>query len=334
MLNLDKYQNTAHQVKKGVSEKYILVTESDVLYFKKNISNNYGVILPNDVLEVFVSYILEHTGCKNFVKYDFATLNGERGCVSKSFLSGVKYEISLLDAMELLYANKVQNSVLDIDTKFDNEFFSQFYNFAVENEMNRGGSTFTIDSICEKMEEFAQYYRVRFDKKKTANRLREIATYDYFLGNGDRTWTNLEFLVTKDELKLAPIFDNGMSFGIWHFENDGKAPVFSHLGFTAIDDEENLEQNNLLKDGGLIVLDIMREAKNDKRVAKLVEIFKNLDFSKMLAKFKAENNIEIDEDVENYITQIYEMRVKLFKQKENKVNKIVNRHTPEEQKMQ
>lgn len=328
MLDLTPYSKFAEPYHSGITKKFRFSFDNKSYFFKENPKktiNNKKTEFRSDFYEVLASYILEKTGCKNFVKYDFATFQGKNGTISESFLREDEEEITLAKIMQFLYANEKSGGVLPLNTQLDSGLLLECYKKYLENGYSLAGVVWTIADILNSVEEFAKTYDLSFDRAEFSRNLSEIAVYDYFLGNTDRTWHNIAFVYSAKEknISVAPIFDNASCFDSYISAIDDKNvdEIYALMGFSGLKDED---YNNLLKNGGALVVDFLNEAKNNERVNNLIEILKNLDIKSTISAFENDKNVKIDSKDSENIIQSFEYRVSTFNQKSNKLTQKLN----------
>ncbi len=212
VINLDDYSEKCQQLLKGYSKKWQFDIYGENYIFKTNYKD-----VRRDIIETLVSYILERTGCKNFINYELATYKGQDGCISKSFIDkNYRYELTIMKIMYINYYNEVNHTKANHDIEIDDDFFNKFCEYTDD---VAGQYDFSLSFIMEQVKKYCDNYNIKYDKQELCDRLIEMAIYDYFLCNPDRHWDNIlfHFNDTPDGLKidLAKIYDNGEAFNYY-----------------------------------------------------------------------------------------------------------------------
>lgn len=320
MRSLDEYKDCAVEVKGGVSKKFCFNIEGKDYFYKENFVDKDGIIYPNHIIEVLCSRILEKVGCKDFVRYDFAEFNGKFGCVSESFKTKKDiYEIYICDIMLHNFVCKKLDKKINFDENIRNEFFDELCESLDDDDDSMYGMS--IDTILKDLKEFCVNCDLSFDSNQVAGCLEQAIVADYFFFNDDRNWSNILFLIDENRnLTLAPIFDNGMSFGLQRYLNT--ASDYMHLGFSEIGTKTTLNENNILKNYGLVVADIMQLTQNDSELNQYANNFLRLDIKKEIEDLEKE--VDIDEYLKNRIVDLYQLRVNHFNLTKQKIEKRIN----------
>ena len=186
MIYLDKIQHKEYDFNEGTLVKKLIVLNNQKYIFKANNGFPY-METPSSVGEVLYSKVasLVHSNC---VKAQFAELTID-GKVSKGVL--IKH-FCTSDVVESLTFGQIlgildrQNIKIKMDT--------------------------TVPNILNLVGAYARYLGLKFDYDEVALDLNKMAILDYFFSQRDRHYDNIEFLITKDEMKLAPMYDNGFCF--------------------------------------------------------------------------------------------------------------------------
>ncbi|MGN1227252.1 MAG: hypothetical protein ACI4TX_01265 [Christensenellales bacterium] len=327
MLDLAYDYKEVKELGKGASKKFLLNKDGKDYIFKAN----YGEYMQN-VNEVFVSYLFGKLGVQNYVKYDFAVYKKEFGCVSESFKTkDVINEISLCDMMIYNYIIQLKGEVVPFSKDVCDKYFDDFYS---QTELYDSFQyDFSCGQVCDVVEQFCGYYGYGFDKGALNDRLQELVVIDYFLGNADRHWSNVVFLIKQSgdkcvSAELAPLFDNGEFFGCnscFAKADTDLGQVMLHIGISDIGIKDDLEGNKYFQNGGLTVVDIYELAKVDKEIETLVNKFFALDMEKEVLSFEEFYQIQLPDEIRNQIITIFNMRKDKYKSVVNKLNKRLER---------
>ena len=144
------------------------------------VKGNYGLSYQQSINEVFASNLYKTLGFKDYVKYNFVSLdleNGNKGlgCYSLNVCSN---DVEMISAWEILQQDKIKNN-------------QSFY--------------YPFKSACLKLGMLENYFDDFIDR---------LILTDYLLTNTDRHFNNISILRNPDTLKLigfAPIYDSGNS---------------------------------------------------------------------------------------------------------------------------
>ena len=326
MLVLDIFADSFKLFDNGFCQKYVFKVGKIDYFFKKNYIGLQHKEVPAHIVETLCSRILKEVGCSNFLKYDIAMYGRDLGCVSKSYRNlETEKEINLVDIMVRNSFDKDKDKLgfYHIDKELSLVIQDQLHN-----EMNNGKQAylFSIENIINEIETYCKNYDYNFDREKLTFQFIEMVISDYFFSNSDRNWRNISLVLNeKDELRLAPIFDNGMSFGFRTYPAGVRQEAI-YLGISDIGRLQDFEKNGILRDNGLIVADILQVCQNDKRIKQYVDKFLSLDIKQFMQDFKLQENLEIKEDVENRIVESFTQRQQHFNMVKNKIDKRIDKN--------
>lgn len=212
IFDITKYKKNAVEIKFGTSEKFLFFMKGFPYFFKANYAG-----LRQDLIEVFSSYFLKKTNCQNFIEYNFAKMGNTEGCICQSFKDkDVQFEINFLDILLINFLKEKQRILQPIGLKIDDDaLFNQLCEELDKEDDGIYGMS--IEYVVSHLKTYCKNYNIKVDFNKLENRLNEMVVYDYFMGNGDRNWQNISFLIKNSNnnlfCELTPIFDNGEAFG-------------------------------------------------------------------------------------------------------------------------
>jgi len=324
MLDLTPFLETFNLLENGICDKYTLKIGQEKYYFKKNYLTKEDIEIPAHIVEVLCSRILEQVGCSNFVKYDIAGYRKTIGCICKSYRK-VDDEKEI-DLLEILVKNKYEKEKEQLGLgRYNRQSYEIVYEKLLNELKNREHLYFfSIDNIIEQIKTYCENDGLHFDKEKTILELQEMAISDYFFYNDDRNCKNIAFLINRNnEMRLVPIFDNGMSFGFETYPH--KPKQFLQLGISNIGTHQNFDNHAILKNNGLIVADIMQIYQNDERIKKYVDNFLALDIDQIISDFEVQENIAVDENFAKRIADLFKEKQSHFNAVRGKIEKRVNK---------
>lgn len=172
-----KYNYQSRTVTKGTQEKY----EKNGYYYKINKAGNEGYV------EYIVYRVLSKSTLDDnmYVKYEYCKINGKSGCRSKSFLG----ENEVFVTMNTLYEKMTGRC--DLPDKL----------MALANAKER------LEYILDIADSAG------IDREKYKTYMQIMMQIDWIIENTDRHVHNYGILYNRenDTVRLAPIFDNGMS---------------------------------------------------------------------------------------------------------------------------
>lgn len=336
-VDLTPFTNGEELSLNGICKKYLVVIDGEnyifkqnyskkdgkraVEYFEKNFEKNVKEF-HNDLIEVFSSYFLKKLGCDFFVPYYFGKINGENGCFSKDFKKDVKNEFTSYIMMINLKRHE-KNPKEDFRLEEFHDFFKKY-----ETENPEGQYDLSVFQILETATKFSKEYGFSFDEEKTKKQLEKMVVFDFFMGNNDRRWTNITFLTKEKDgkkvLEIAPIFDNGESFGLKELDripSKRNLKTFVHLGLTENGRNFNFEGNKLFENQKLIACDIFELAKKDKDIKKIVDTCLNLDFEDCLDDFEKENGVKLEWKHKQVIKASFNARKLMYRKATKKFQK-------------
>lgn len=172
----EKISNEYIVTQQGTSEGTQVKYKKGDYWYKKDKSGHEGLV------EYLVSNFLRYTDLesKEFVMYEYGTINGQSGCRSKNFLNNNEELITLYR----LYFNEYGKDLSQVINKMD------------------------------EMEERIDYV-IRFVQKSCGidifKYLAKVLTLDRIILNEDRHLNNLALIFDGNSFKPSPIFDNGLS---------------------------------------------------------------------------------------------------------------------------
>ena len=336
--NLDEIVQKRYRLGKGASYKFKFEMDGKDYIYKENMATVDGYEEVSDIGEVFSSYFLGKIGGLNYVNYEFATYKGKNGCISPSFIDdSVKYQKTFFDIVTLNYYQKTGDIDYNLDYHFKND---EYENVEAELwESNLGPQTNSMEFIIEQVHELCKNNRIILDKEKLEKEINTLVILDYFMYNVDRNMCNIEFLIKEKNGKLhcelAPIFDNGLSFGIRKYKSEEKLiesigelnnSYVNCLGITKAGQElENMHDHRLLGDGGNIIADIMRLCNEDEYYKTLVDKCKKMDIRKLLDELEVDKDVELPEALKTIMCHSYGLRCARYDEVERKINKRVEK---------
>lgn len=314
MINLDK---DLHKIDifsaDGTSDKYSAVVNGKNVVFKLDYDRpSKGGRIPTSFVEVFVSRILQKVGCKNFLPYQFAKLDGEIGCFSENFKNeNFVKELYFMNILCFNYINKQDKKIHCLNEDILNfELYKEMYKVTF---YESASYNYSVDFFLEQVQTFCKTYNIYFDQTKIVDCFIEMAVCDYFLSNTDRHSGNISFVLKENNLKekvleLLPLFDNGMSFNVETI-NLEKVKEWLYLGISNFPRYEKIQNNKILNDYNIVVADTIQIAQNDNYINSLVENFLKLDIEKELEEFCQEQDVECEPLLKNRIVHNYKSRV-------------------------
>ncbi len=144
---------------------------------------------------------------------------------------------------------------------------------------------------------------------------------DWFMCNGDRNWSNINFIYSKDSktLKLTPLFDNGECFYMQRMvsKNHKDDELFLHLGSMAKLD------NNKLSNNECIAQQIYSLCKQNRKLNDLLDKCLTVNIFDMIDKVEKVEDFKFTKQQKDTIIQTYTEQIVNFK----KVNLETNQYT-------
>ena len=311
MINIDNVEKLNIPTK-GISPKMFFKMNNKVYLFKENYKD-----IRRDILESLYSYILQQVGAKNFVKYELAQYKDTNGCICESFVDdSVKHQIRFVDILMFNYIFEKDKKRCSLDTKFDDNTFEKFYKYDTVTNPSFGEYDFSLDTIIESVKRFCKTYRIKCDYNELISRIKDIIVFDFFLCNGDRHWSNLEFLIKEDEdnqlnIELTKIFDNGEAFGFSSALKNRKLArsyVDVRVGVSEIGRTNKFKGNHYFERGKIVAIDINELAKSDIKIRDYVEKLSSFDIHNTLKDFEKYENCVIPNEMKEEIIKNLEIR--------------------------
>lgn len=131
--------------------------------------------------EYYVSVMLEHSDCTNFVKYRRCVVNNRKGCYSLNFLN-------------------------------DNEQLITFENLYYMNTgLSLASKIMRLNDVSDRIA-FTKKAIQRYTDLNVSKYVDTLLTLDYYTRNNDRHLNNMAVIMCQSGYKEAPIFDNGAAF--------------------------------------------------------------------------------------------------------------------------
>lgn len=166
---------------------------------------------------------------------------------------------------------------------------------------------------------YARVQGYKFDEDRVALNLNKMAVMDFFFSQRDRHPDNLEFLITQDEIMLAPMFDNGFCFNLTHFPNWDKSKFIDGLElfrgvpqFLTLRKVSNYSIEEFTEE---FIQDIIDLTAQDSRINVFVNDIVNLNINNILADVYNDSGKDFSTNYIDDCCKIFNFRVKLFRQK-------------------
>lgn len=344
-LDITNLAKDIHEINSGSCKKFLFTMNGKKYVFKQNYKGNFCFGYSNefdnkhaDILEVFSSYFLKKVGCDFSLSYRFASFNGEHGCICPYFKNAnVTNEFNFANILlNLENKESTPKNYSEQDEIFS--FFRDKYN----NKESNGQYIISTEQIVSLTEDFCKVYNLKFDKNGIKQKLDIIAACDFFMSNNDRHWQNILFLEQElngeKTLTLAPLFDNGQSFGQADFNNFGAERIFSVWQAMGISDNGRFykfKNNKYLKEQRLLACDIYNACKTNPKLEKIVKNCQTLDFDKLLNDFEKEYDVTLYDTHKQIMRETFEfkkdyyiaatkkLKDRISKQKNDTINKQV-----------
>lgn len=291
-LDISKYLSSRKNASLGIESKFwINIAGQDFLfkYFTERQSQNRQPTLQmRNFNEVLISEICKKVGI-NCVEASFAkavlaegyegdfALNA-KGCLIKSYLTKDIIESISLEDIGAFYCEK-------------NDFgYSEFH---------------SPSSICEVLRFFCEENEYVLDMG-ISDQLKAMALIDYLTGQTDRHNQNIELLsyVKNGEkhLKLAPLFDNGRSFGSKDLESKESvipSPSFNIFYMLGGFDLPDSEQVMSVANGIAYVL------RNDRKLQELYKKIKKININDEINDLISKSGEEISLKARGFINYVW-----------------------------
>lgn len=326
MKDLEKYCTDITEFKGGASKKYILNIDDEKYFFKMNYS-----IFQQNFIEVFTSKLLTKLGVENVVDYNFASYQGNEGCISKTYKSSdVKSEITFMDILAYNYYFKKTGILAPLNKKLESEIYDETWD-GLDGFEDDVQYDFSCEQICNEVETFCLNNDIALDKRKLYNRIREVATIDYFIANADRNCSNIAFLIKGEDnnlnCEIAPIFDNGESFLFNSSDIDNKDfnKILTRISVSDVGIHYSLKENKYLKDGNLIIADIFEMTKQNKEIGNLVNKFLSLNIEEEIVQFEIEQGKVFPVEIKEQMVKVFNARINHYKELVSKLNKKIEK---------
>ncbi len=289
MIDLCKIRHKSVNMVYGINAKRLIVTDSGKYVFKANCGFVEKKEVPTSFGEVFYSKVCKRLNC-NCVNAVFAQMFIDKN-LSHGTLIDYFWEKDTLETIS--FGDIMQKSDL-LDLSF--------------------GDDVVIDDVIDLSSFFAKNMGLKFDAKNAKKCLTKMAVLDYFFAQADRHFDNIEFLISKKEMKLAPIFDNGFCFNLWREKENGDIvsrseyiergyPQFLRMANTDSADDKTKD----------LAKQIYVTAKKSPEIRELVSNIYNLDMDEILKDVYIESDKQIDIDYVENCRAIFEYRKQLLK---------------------
>lgn len=161
---------------------------------------------------------------------------------------------------------------------------------------------------------FTKKIGLKFDDKKAKEELTKLAIIDYFFAQTDRHRDNIEFLINANEIKFAPVFDNGFCFNLWRRKYKDEIIASEHR--LKKGDPQFLKIHNMEFHKGSGIADlakqIITETKEDEKINNFVKKIYSLDIDKILNEVYAESSKDFSEDYLQNCKVVFDYRKHLY----------------------
>lgn len=298
---INKKLNFETKINKSLSKTWLEYNGEDFL-FKRNYfgkRTNFGEVLYSNLckklnIECVQATIVNFEGDTFFLEDD--------GVMVKSFLNDdMLFVLNYYDMIEL-------NNVSDK---------KKHYTY--------------VDECLKNIKKYADNIRYDFNVKEVRKELYKRTILDFFLAQTDRHWRNFEFIVYKDKLILAPMFDNGMCLS---FNNDKQYnkdiiqnfyQCFENPYFFS-ENEFFLYKNYKKNEKHFVGYEfcdkftkqLVSICKRNKEIQSFVNKILNINIEDEMEKVEKQQGFELDELFKISSKEIFEKRVGLFKENFNK----------------
>ena len=321
---LDK--SKIEQVYGGTSKVFKISVDSGDYFFKKNYGRHDSERVEKyfksqfedgvdelcaDVVEVFSYHFLKEVGVDFCVPYKLAELDGENGCLSKSFITDGERMVSILDVMNHNYLFKNGKEVA-FDYHTNKEEFEEFYEAYLKDQKDKNiPYNLSIEGVISDLGQYAKCFGFEFDENSIKKHLAKTMLLDYFMCNGDRNWTNIKSLVNEKNrsLSLAPLFDNGECFKMERMvsnkHEDGK--VFFHLGSVV------KLKDNTLSNNECVAKQIYSLCSRHEDLRDLLNKCLSLDMAQLITNVERTEDFLFTKRQKDVIKQAYSEQVASFK---------------------
>ena len=295
MVDVNLLSHSQQNFSDGSMVKRIVHLNNEKYIFKANNGFPYDET-PTHFGEVFYSKIGELLDC-SVVKAKYAKLNIEGkasvGCLIKHYVTDDIEEALTFGQIVRILSNKYRS---------------------VKEDMN-------VQNILCVVGPFAHSVGLKFDYDQVELQLSKMVILDYFFSQRDRHYDNVEFLRDRKEIKLAPIFDNGLCFNLGMDKNFFR--YISKFG-DKFDDGcvqfmtlERIDVNTVAAASELLANQIVSKMRQDARIDMFVKSLMKLNVKKVLYDTfsKIENDFPKDY-VENCL-DIYKKRCNILQNQLN-----------------
>ncbi|MBO5310075.1 MAG: hypothetical protein J6A98_02610 [Clostridia bacterium] len=290
-------------------------------YFKTRLPNKELYIG-----DVVAPYIFERVGLKpeDYLMYylvEMETPEGVKaGVLSKNYIGKHEFQLSYYDIALFCYCLDNGIEYDDIkDERVMGKGSSPLKDFERTFRENPGEYMISLEDMLYNIQRFCEHCNFQVDLNDIAFKLKRELLTDFFLCQVDRHQENTEFKIKHGKLTMCPIFDHEKCLAIGllgTMYNLEKFPIYT--GFSAVGARENafedeaakiakfnipnaqkfaqdllenadfIHKSRLLKNDGLMAIDIIAECMKDERLAALAYNFLALDIHKTLDDFEKE----------------------------------------------
>lgn len=327
-----KQEQIEHTINCGRSTDKFLVKLDDsqeyVFKFNKKETDNKLYLM-----ELIVSKLMAKIEYPNFIEYKLARLDNLIGSLSINFIVKNSKELTLRDIQYINQENSTNKNLENLEHKtLSVEQIKELY-LNLKSEKQSSLFLNTVTSVICDVQELCQNYNITVNKSALYTQLVNMAVVDYFFGNGDRQWENIDFLITEIDnqkyLTMTPNFDYEYFFNMYCYETFLK--LENNNSFTE-KDVENLKTEKFYQ---RILLGISDKFSSDfNKKLELINDFKNYrqtitqqdksyfdEYSKDNAKLIVLDMIELskkDEQLNKMISSILKLDLQeVFQEIEN-----------------
>ena len=306
------------------------------------------------LIELIVSKLLAKINYPNFVEYRLAKFNNIIGNLSVNFIDKYAKEITLRDIQYINHKNENNTNFVKLEHKTLSQ--EQIKNLYKDLREEKSSSFYfnSIGSVINDVRILCKNYNININENELYNELLYMAIVDYFLGNGDRQWENIDFLITdtknQKHLNLAPNFDYEYFFNMYCYEtllqiknskdfidefNNDKFYYRILFGISDISSNDFNEKNKIITEfkkyrntisdqeksyfdkysndnAKLIVLDILENSKNNKKIKELVNSIQKINMQDIFKEIESENQIQIPNAMKEIIIDVFSDRKNLY----------------------
>ena len=278
------------------AEKRILSNFGQKFVFKVANEN----ITDTQVGDVFTSYIYKKLGLseEDFVEYNFVETEARKesvvGVISKFFVpKGAK----TISSWDVKVDNFGKEFGWDVEKMKNHPFKDMILNHNVSELMtiefsSSGEYINSAEDVLKQIKIYAKNHNLSLDEKDLDFKLKRMIILDYFFVQKDRNMGNIEFIIDKNTITLAPLFDNELAFGMENkvFREETLASPQKRFRIktgltTAGGSVDSYKTSRLFKNGGIVAVDILDEVKQDKRLKALVDKCLKLDIDEQIQNF-------------------------------------------------